>query len=258
MGQELPGIIIHGDITELIASGIRWEQLQISFNMLLANTPLINDANLVAYHKFDGNGNDSKNSYNFTESGTITYTNGLYKQAADNGISGANSLYIASDLIGTNAFSVVGNIKMNSQITSGAQAIFFIGKNPANSFHCYTNYEYNGGTPRLNITRGKPSVSVDTTYGTTTLPLNYFHFAYVWDLTSVFVHINGSAIGTLSSSGYGSGGFSDTYNIMVDAAGTNFFYGRYDDWAVFNRALSVAQIGTLAIKPGNGVLGGEI
>lgn len=195
---------------------------------------------LVGWWKLDGNGNDSVGTGNATPVGSPSYVSGIsgqglstsyneYLQAFD-----GNSSSIAD--FGTNDFSVCFWIQ-----SDGGSAVFgnTVGKwnGGAGGNYLGWGFSYWGPTQlRLNLSSGVPT-SGDYVYFSATTTGSLHHLCLVrnsgnvavwFDGTQVVDHTNGSSISTTTGFRMGQWG------------------GLVDDVRIYNRALTAAEVATLA------------
>lgn len=204
--------------------------------MELINHSLFNDANLVAYYRFEGNANDSKSSNNGTDT-NITYGSS-YGKFGQGALFNGSSSYInlsSVPITGSGNFSVCAWIK-TSNTGARKEIISFGGSNTNLGFFLFINAT-NKAEINLYNTNGPIS--------TTTLTDGNWHF-----VTSI----------------YNSGTFSIYIDSIFEASQNSFspnitdglreigrayynslshFNGNIDDISIFSKALTSTEIANL-------------
>lgn len=224
--------------------------------MEVLSSAFINDANLKAYWRLE-DVNDSKNSYNLTNNNTVTFTTGKYSNGANLGSSNTNkSLSVDNDLgITSGAISISLWVKLLSEITTGTW--FFADHSDLSTLvQSVIGYQYNSGSQRIFLDRTKRTVSNNRIYkdivmGTT----DFHHIVYVYDNTNLIGYYNGVQFDSLSTSGTGGGsGSIDQVNIgrgqQNDGSYAAYASALIDDVAIFNRALTAAEVKSIFIDAG--------
>jgi len=214
----------------------------------LADTSLINDANLISYWKLDGNANDSKGTKTGVDTG-ITYPSGLFNQCAN--FNGSSKIYTSSydTLLSNEAFSVSIWIKTTSIPSVSTLIISQANSSTINSWYIYL---YTNGTIGLN-TKG----STDLNIAVSPYPIN----DGLWH----------NVIAAFSSSSYASATlYVDGIYIGSNTTGTNittsktrgiyigksedtwwpYYTGQLDDISIFNRELSLYDASNLYSQQG--------
>jgi len=219
----------------------------------LASTSLFSDANLVAYYELENGAltTDSKGTFTLVNGNSVAEATGKFGGAGNWNGAGSNQYLGTGNNLGiTNgSVSLVAWVNMNGTIASTDFRRFLVivsdsGQHVSN----YFDYQFNGGTPRINFERGRENVADDQTFATITLtPSTWFHLGMTYNGTSVVSYVNGSAQGTVASSGTGSSGGATVFAIgNTGTAGPVYQCDAVvDDVGVFNRALTAAEIQTL-------------
>jgi hypothetical protein len=214
---------------------------------------LFSDANLIGYWRLE-NVNDSKASYTLTNNNTVTFTTGVYNNASNFGATNTNkSLDSASNLtIDGGACSICCRVKLLAEIGSGTWTLVGQSSKTTSYVREQLSYDYNGGTQRIGFNRTKNNVAAETSYYTITLgTANWYHMVYTYDATNIRGYVNGALVaGPTAASG--AGGNSAGHDGFAIGAGCdggntartmeNFSSSVIDDVAVFNRALSAAEV----------------
>jgi len=211
----------------------------------LINTSLFNDANLAAYYRLNGNSNDSKNSYNGTDT-DITYGTdyGYYSQGAL--FNGSTSKIVLPNLgiSGSTARSVVAWVK---PIYGNNLVIYHSGvRSPASEFTCIID---GLGRPYLTCYGIDYCSNGTVTYNT------WAHVAFVYiggqvttSNNAFKLYINGILQSvTVTGSTYTPNTSNSNYAIGYDATGTwTRLNGSIDDVGIFNKALTAEEIASLS------------
>lgn len=206
----------------------------------LFSSSLYNDANLLAYYRFEGNSTDSKGGHNGTDSG-VTYgtSYGKFGQGASFSNASTNT---GSWNIPT-VFSISGWVYLNS--LTDLQTLF-------------SNYS-GGGTGsnvvQLFVSAGDGSVVysnfvVDSTASTAKLTANaWHHVAVTHNGSTVKIYIDG-ALDHQATVAHA----SSTQTNFIGKRGDGYqpLNGKVDDLAIFSRELTAAEISSLYNGSGSG------
>jgi hypothetical protein len=215
--------------------------------MELIHSSLKADANLKAYYRMEPGAlttDSSGNAKTLTESGDAGEIGGKYGGGA--GLNyGAGSLFINDNLGIT-----TGNqwhsfwLLLTEQIASGAPAIFKWRSGDTNDLELTLIYDYNAGTPRLNLRWGRMNVAYDHNYYTVTLPLNVpIHFVAIKNTTGTKIQLymnNVLVIDGTYTTGNGSGTTAASFAILGVSTGEMM-----DDYAILGDVPTVAEIAEL-------------
>ena len=208
----------------------------------LQNTPLIADANLVSYWRFEGNSNDSKGSNNGTDT-SITYSAGKFGNAA-----GFNASTDVITVPVTGWPTGAGARTMHFWVTAGPlqegvpQAVMYYGAFSALNMFGVTFF----------LTSGVPKIKTDCFGGggnsaTVSDPTSGFHMVdAVYDGANVITYYDGikvdSNAATLNTTGAaGAFGQDPGNHHQFISSGS----GQIDDAAIFSRALTSSEISNL-------------
>lgn len=206
---------------------------------------LLNDANLVAYWRMEGNSNDSKGANNGTDT-AITYStdNGKFTQGA--GFNGSTSKILSANKIlnlsPTSAFTVGCWFKPNN--TANSSALFYFSSN-ANGRSI--DLEMPTSTTVRALLYGG-NVGLYTTDAATVAATGEWHQATIVKNASdvVSLYIDGVFVDDVTASeNAGSvvaNGISFGRHPNVDV---NYYTGTIDDAFAFSRALTAAEIMSL-------------
>jgi len=213
------------------------------------DSTLFNDANCKAIWRLE-NVNDSKNSYNLTNNGSISFAAAKYNNGADLGASNTTKyLSISSDigLTWMGAKTIGGWIKLNTEISSGTYSIIDLITGDGNTGETYISYNYNSGTRQLVYSRynnGGTGVSTPITSNQTLGTSNWHLIALTYSGSSLIGYLDGSSIGSISSgNSSGVGTYStDGFTLGAASGGGNKSSAILDDWSVFDRVLTPTEI----------------
>lgn len=207
------------------------------------------DANLQGHWKFESNLNDSSsNAYNLTGSGSPTYASGLFGNAIDLEISSSQyaSIVDAScanlEIAGSQSWSAWVNVESNNNSGDGYEA-GVMSKCPAGfaNHHSlwlanlYPRFTLLGLTTNTVVTADNP-----ITLGT----WNHICGVYNSATTSLSLFVNAVKKSVTAS---GSAGDSNAPFLIgaMEAGTTRRFDGLIEDAAIFNRALTDAEVNTI-------------
>lgn len=207
--------------------------------------------NLVAYWKLDessGNAADSVGSNTLTNNGTASYSTGKINNAWDGGATNTTKWLTSTTNSGTihQNMSFSFWVKMNTEITSGAQGFFTIRTDTSSNFIDWrVSYEYNAGTRRLAFYRSKPGVADQVVYYNITLgTTNWHHVVMTYDTATLLGYVAGSQVATLAASGVGTAGAS-TITIGATGASNEPASALIDEFGIWTRGLSSGEVTSL-------------
>lgn len=225
----------------------------------LAKTSLNSDANLKAYYKLENANDSTATAYNLTNYGTTPFNSAKYSNGADFGTANSSRYLSIGNALGIDggAISISCWVKIATQISAGHSFYTFVEQDSNNTkTQYYLAYQYNSGTPRLIYNRGRLNVSsAQLFYNVTLTPGTWYHLVLTYNGTTLKSYFNGSEVnvGGTAASGNGTGTWTDTFIVGKDYtanSGSDYFYGgMLDDIAVFNRALTAAEVTTLYTDP---------
>jgi hypothetical protein len=189
---------------------------------------LLNDANLVAYYRLEGNGNDSKS----TNNGAVT--NVAYGYA--NGRFGQGGLFDGSTskiIIPHTASLLPANITVMAWMyaTSGDTIV-------QKDWGTGWNLFYSGGKAVFSITDQVNNKKATST--TSILNNGWHHIVGTFDGTLVKIYVDGNMEQSVDITGTTMSGTSAVYIGANNFGG--YGGGRIDDVAIFSRALSGTEI----------------
>lgn len=207
-------------------------------------------SNLNGYWKLDessGNASDSSGFGNtLTNNNTVTYSAGIINNGANFGTPNTNrNLTVASTLgITTGSYSFNCWVKMLTEITTGVQGFLAL-NDGTNHLLSFFEYQFNSGTRRVIINRRKQGVSDNIVSSNITLGTTVFHqLAATYDGATLTLYVDGTSVGTLATSGVGTGGGADNFYIGSEDA-NSFARAIVDEVGVWSRALTSGEITSL-------------
>lgn len=217
----------------------------------LINNELFTDASLRAYYPLEDI-NDARRSYTLTNTNTVGFSAGVFRNCADFGTANSNKVLSISDNLsidgGACSFSLW--IKMQTEISTGdGTFIYLASANNKVIFRVY--YDYNGGTRQIQFTRDRVGVSTDgIVYSKTLGTTNWYHLGATYDGTTLKLYIDGELVAQGDYSGNGTN--ASTTNLtqlgaykIVGGGNVSFSSSFIDDVAIFNRTLSIDEMGLL-------------
>lgn len=200
------------------------------------------DSNLTSYFRLNSSlVEDSKGTATLTNN-SVSNGTGLFDGAADFGSSNSSKTLSNASAMGittTGARTFSFWYKLGTDISTGKYGLFQHGVSGLNA-QWYIRYEYNGGTRRLAFVKLKQGIGFVEIFQNATLGTGWNHLALVFDGTNMTGYINGSATSSTNATGGNAGGGSGI-SIGADVEG-NYTPGLIDDFSVFSRALSGAEI----------------
>jgi hypothetical protein len=206
-------------------------------------TPIApNDANLVAYYKFDGNFNDSSGNANHGEPNGATIVNDLSRGqvASFDGVNdyvdcGSSTIFDINDQITLSVWvktNDTGNGEHNPYVAKGDHSYAIKHRTDNNiEFFIYDGAWYSAAFP------------VDSSFNGV-----WHHLAGTYDGSQVKLYVDGNSVAPTEHSGAIASSTSPV-NIARDAENTDRLYdGLIDDVRIYNRALSHGGVAWLAGK----------
>ena len=220
----------------------------------LYTTSLLNDANLIAYYRFNSGAltTDSKGSYTLTNNNTVGEGTGMFGVGADFGSSNSTKYFSRNDAVGLGQNKTVSLwVKLNQEITSG-EWIFFQSYNTTDGRSHNISYQYNSGTRRLNFNGDKTDVAAQSFTYNVTLGTSLWHnIVFTFNGSVLKGYLDGYLVGSLNSTGNGSGaylpliGIGNSLSITDRSPYSNYSSCAIDDISIFSRALSDTEVATL-------------
>lgn len=212
----------------------------------LSNTPLYTEVG--DYWKLE-DVNATVGGVNLTNVGTVTFGTAQFNNGADLGSTNTTKyLTVANDLgIAGGACSFSFWIKINTQPATDAVTRLFIQDDAGNDVAFLLDYRDNSGTKKLRFNRQRQGTADDEfLYEVTLSSVAFTHIVMTYNGTTLRGYVNGADIGNVASSGNGASGGSDLFRIGANENGTTQFSSAiYDDFAVFDRALTATEVSNL-------------
>ena len=212
----------------------------------LSETKFINDANLVAYYPLE-NTTDVKGGFNLTNNNSVAFNAAKFANGADFGSANTNkSLSINNNLgITTGSVTISAWVKINTEIASGG-SIFFDLRNSVNDVSYKIGYQYNSGSRRLSFSRTRESIQDNDFYHSLTMGISdYYNLVLTYDGTTLRGYVNGASVGSLATSGSGTGANDKFVLGFYDGGSSVYSSAIIDDTAIFSRALSASEVNEL-------------
>ena len=211
---------------------------------------------LVAYYKLDeasGNAvNAASGSYTLTNYGTTTYTTGKINNGADFGASNTTKYllrpFFGDFILNDGAMSISCWVKLNTEVASSYYCFAFAS---GQSTFLVLRYEYNSGTRRLRLTRGRNNLSYVYVDKTVTLGTsNWYHIVGTYDGSNMTLYVDGVKETPVAASGNGTanwhpgGGF---FSIGCEPDANGGTVGIYasaiiDEVAFYQRAITDTEV----------------
>lgn len=213
----------------------------------LVVTPLLVDAALLSYWRFEGNSTDSKGSNNGTDT-DITYSvaNGKYGQGA--GFNGTSSKI----LTGNNPFS-------NANLAT-ASVSFWFNHSATNPSATEVLFDIEGWVKCQLNTSGHIGAfsSGDSAeigvYAADICDAAWHHIVFTWDANDLILYVDNVSRATpVQANAPDVDATTRPLGIGSTWAAASFFGGQIDDMAVFSKRLSTTEIATLFNPGGKGL-----
>lgn len=206
--------------------------------MELVKTELYKDANLKAYYRLNNN-SDSKNRFDLTNSGTVTYVPAKYGSGLQEVTANSYLYYPGSLGIANNTISICCWAKW-IVVNGGLVWIQFAD----NDTTVYISYELGN----VDFMRDKNGiVRQGYSYAVSPGTSSFHHYAITYDGINVRGYYDGALVGTTAASGSGNNGLTDNIRLPHAARGTTG-NAILDDVCFFNKVLTLAEIQTLYIQ----------
>lgn len=208
----------------------------------LASLSLIDDANLVAYYRLEDVA-DTLGNNNLTNTNAVSFVPAKFNNGGDFEDSSSQYLRKASFTgfpTGNSSFSIVFWYKPESFDATAA----FTHMTGADGAHtCHLAYSLlSGGNNKLlaEFGSGTGAITSGTNFSTGTL----YHIAFVYNGTTHKMYVNGVEDATTSYSSANLTAGAIAIGAFHDGSGY-YFDGILDDWAIFDRVLTPAEIKTI-------------
>lgn len=209
----------------------------------IASLSLASDADLISYYRLE-NVSDSKGSNTLTNNNTVAFNTAKYGLGADFGASNTNKYLSRADNLG-----IAGNsdlsfsfwYKGQTEIGSGVYTFFVHTSTTTADRYIQLNYEYNGGTLRLALDAAGTSTTFNVALGTSV----FNHIVVTRNVAGNAAKVYLNNVEVISSTvGSGAGG-SNAFSMGASTVGGNPTSAIFDDFAVFDRVLTPAEVSTI-------------
>lgn len=217
----------------------------------LFKTALFDDANLIAYYRFNSGAltTDSKGSFTLTNNNTVGEGTGKFGIGADFGSSNSTKYFSRNDGVFTSQNKTLSLwVKLNTEISSG-EWYFAYSYNKTDGREHNISYQYNSGTRRLDFRCSKTNVAAQDIFYNVTLGTSSWHnIVLTFNGSVIKGYLDGSPVGELNSTGNGSTEYLDVFGIGNSLSvanrnpGTGYASAIIDDISLFSRALSDDEI----------------
>ena len=218
----------------------------------LATTALFSDANLQGYWKLGDVNDSSPNAYHLTNNGVATFEAGKYDNAVK--LVAASSQYLSR------AQASIANLRI-----AGSQSwVCWVNQTTISSYQKAMSMSNGDGSISTGILTSADSGNVvyfDMPGLTTNTQVNsgaiglttgaWYHLAGVYnsETTTLKIYVNAVEGGSVTASGSKTDITSGGFAIGARGDAGAFLNGLVDDAAIFNRALTVAEIESLYASP---------
>ncbi len=196
--------------------------------------------NLISYYELS-NGAYSTDS---AGSNTLTTTGSTQQSAGFIGYGGSgDNIQIASNMgiTGTHDISLSWWVKFINDISADGTGLMFSDTTLTTDRLIGLDYDYNGGTRRLNLYNSDNSITASYT---TTLGTSWHHIVVVRASTAITLYLDNVAVISGAAQGTATGGQDASYlGTGKQFGGSSDEY--YDEWGVWNRALSAGEVSQL-------------
>jgi hypothetical protein len=212
----------------------------------LSQTKFINDANLLAYWSMDGNSNDSKGSFNGTDT-NVSYVAGKFGSASSyNGTS--SKIQLPNSMITTTgSFSVWIKTSNSDQGILGMQDVA-----PGNTSNWWVSILGVTTAGKIRATWGWQNTELTITSTRSVNDNLWHHLVITSNLLNTYLYIDGTLEGAFGASV--ANAYNTYLNLGVCMGSTNwgyssqtwkYFNGLIEDAAFFNRMLSREEVSEL-------------
>jgi hypothetical protein len=210
-----------------------------------SNGSWFNESGLLAYYKCEDGTDSSGNGYNMTVVSGTSYVSGKYGNCLSLVRASSQYAYVNSNLgvSGTTITLSVWFQPTTSPATGTYQTIVNQG-DVATDVEYKIYYLKSGAVNSLWYIRNRNGVATNGyDYIVTPATTSWHNSVLTYDGTNVKAYYNGQYVGSASASGNGAGLGSSVFAVGYNiAAATNYFDGKVDETAVFNRAWTAAEV----------------
>jgi len=225
----------------------------------ISETTFIDDANLKAYYRLENVNDATANAYNLTNNGTTPFNAAKFNNGADFGASNSTKYLSTTSNLGIDGgnISIVAWINFTTLPGLGVESAFTGHGSSTNNIGNRLFMDNSAGVYTFRARRTKFGVSnIDSTRVFTPSTGIWYHVAYVYDGSNVLLYFNGVAQTPTAVSGNGTSGGTAGFAIGTTPDSYGKMSGLADDVAVFNRALTAAEVLSIydgsAAKPTSG------
>lgn len=206
----------------------------------LFNTTLFSDANLVSYYRAE-NLNDSKGSNNLTDNGSVPFNAALFNNGFDLGATNTTKWLSRADALGiagNSDMTIMKWIKLQTAIVSGGYELFIHASNSGADRYQEVRYNYNSGTPQIQVDNSSTTYTYNITLSTSVFKLIAVTRNVAGNSSHLWIDGIDVANGALGSSGAG----ANYFDIGANNAGSFLNSAIIDDVSIFNRVLTGTEI----------------
>jgi len=211
--------------------------------------------NLISYWKLDeasGNAVDSQGSNTLTNFNTVDFNAGKINNGADFGSANTNKYLEVSNNLGIDGGVISMNLWVNITTipTSGNVAHLIVQGNNVSKTINFMRYFNDGGTLKIQFSRGKNDVGDQLVQHTYTLTTGtWFMLTYTYDGTTITAYIDGTSVGTAAASGDGTGVMTFVNGVRLArhtlTGGASYLSGKLDEVGAWNKTLTASEVTTL-------------
>ncbi|MEO6228754.1 MAG: hypothetical protein ABIP10_01440 [Ferruginibacter sp.] len=226
----------------------------ITVNVTAPNISQIPASNLIANYTFSGNANDATNNNDGTLQNAPSLTSDRFNISNKSYSFNGSSQYVSTSLSYNNPANFTISAWFKTATTSGGKLIGFgstqVGTSGQYDRHIYMN---NAGQIYFGVYPG----TVVTVNSTLSYNDNNWHIATATlsSVNGMSLYVDGVLVGSNSSTtsaenytGYWKIGY-DNMNGWTSSPSSGYFNGVLDDVLIYDRALSPAEVATIAISP---------
>lgn len=230
----------------------------------LYNTPLFSDANLIAYYRL-ANTSDSKGSFTLTNYNSVGFATGKFGNGANYGAANTNKYLGTTNTLGINGGAMSMSLwwQNNGTVVGHQMLDVAVQGNTSSKIMYRINYDNRSGGSKYKFYRNGFGGMASGTTGEIIIDAipatsGYDHLVLTYDGTTLKGYLNGKLVGSAAASGNGAGWSGMAGGFLLGAVmawdgwktyDPGGFYaslsGVLDDVAVFNRALTAAEVSLL-------------